>query len=274
MVLRLILLLSLLGVSAAPAAVATAAVPETYVASASGEIVIGPDGKVVSARLDARGLDARMRADYEDHIRRWTFEPVVEDGAPVAVRVPIQLALRAVIDPASKRASLYIERAFFLTPPRVRAALAPGERTEMPPPNYPPGAFRAGVGAEVMLLVELGEDGRVARAAAREVSLLSAAPLRMVQSDVDSLIKAAERAAARWRIPGYAPGDRVLVPVKFNSGERFWSHWQPYQHAPAAWVLEARDVPSLAAGGAPTDARIRLVTPLSDPVGPSAGAGG
>lgn len=257
-----LLALSFLLVIAGVAGASTLPAPVVYTAHATGELVIGPDEKVAEASLKAPGMDARMRDEYLAHLRRWTFEPVVEDGAPVAVRVPVQLALRAAVDPATDQASLYIEKAWFLTPPAVREMQAPADRPIMSPPRYPEQAFRAGVGAEVMLLVELGEDGRVARAAAREVALLAASPGRAVNAYVRSMVKAAEQAAAGWRIPGYRAGDRVLVPVSFNPGNGFWSRRQPYDFQPVAWVVESQVTHSLASGGSPTDGRIKLVTPL------------
>ena len=79
----------------------------------------------------------------------------------------------------------------------------------------------------------------------------------------------AEQAAEAWRIPGYAAGGHVLVPVLFGPGNGFWSRKRPYDFEPVAWVLEAQDPQSLAAGGGPTDGRIKRITPLGPPSGPT-----
>lgn len=244
------------------------AATETYRADARGELTIGPDGTVVRATFQSSGMDEHMRTAYVGQIAKWRFEPVLEDGAPVSVRVPFKLALRAVVDPATDKAWLHIDRAWFLSTASTPGAPPGGVQAELPPPRFPLKAYQAGAGARIMLMVELREKGRVARVAASDVVLLSAGPDEDTDRHVAAMVAAAEDAAASWRIPGFRAGARVRVPVVFKPDGMVWSRMHPYPYTPVDWVreAEAEDSPAaeaLANGVGQLDGRIRLLTRLA-----------
>src|SRR5688500_9165807 len=144
----------------AASAVAHAADVETFVAETSGSIVLAADGRVVSVELDgADVLGAETIADYEELVGGWQVKPVVRDGRPVAARGHLRLSLVAQREPGSDRATLGVRNAWFVDPPRTPRTEAGSATASLPPPVYPRGPMSAGVGAEVMLLLQLAEDG-------------------------------------------------------------------------------------------------------------------
>ncbi|HMB43286.1 MAG TPA: energy transducer TonB, partial [Luteimonas sp.] len=80
----------------------------------------------------------------------------------------------------------------------------------MPPPPYPPEALRKGLDGNVVLLVDVGADGKPS-----DVQVQHSQPVGVFDA-------AAVEAARRWtfepkRQNGKAVASRVLVPIRFEA---------------------------------------------------------
>ena len=119
-------------------------------------------------------------------------------------------------------------------------------------------------GAEVMLFLELGEDGRVARVGTERVALLGAPQGASTGKLAKLMSTAAERAASDWRIAGYEPGQTVRVPVRFSGSRPGWLRMHPVPMEPVPWIVAALandGVADFAAGGQ-RPASLQLLTEL------------
>ncbi|KFN50058.1 hypothetical protein [Arenimonas composti] len=231
----------------------------------TGRITVDVDGSVVDVSLDgAERLGAEVIAGYENVVRGWRFEPVTEDGRPVRAVAHMQLSLVAARDLARDRASFGIRHVIFLDPP-TSAGGEPGRRSAgLRPPNYPEEALRAEAGAEVMLLVQTDAEGKVLAVHADTVTLLRADLGNRAERMANRFARAAERAAKRWQLPGYADGF-VRVPVRFivGSGD-LWERMYPVAYEPDPWVLatRARYQPELLSADGAAPSKLRLQSEL------------
>jgi hypothetical protein len=255
-------LFALLLVFVAPLAVAQEV--ESFIANAGGTITVAPDGSVADveiAEADALGRD--VVEHFESHIRTWRFDPVLENGQPIRARAYMRLALVAMRERHSDKVTLGIRNVHFVDPP----AGGGGSReatSEMRTPRYPDRAWQAGVGAEVLLLAELGENGQVLLVGTERILMLGADAGPRAGGLASSMARAAEAAAADWRIAGQAPGSRVRIPVVFNTVREGWQRMYPHAMTPDPWVvaaLEQDGVTELASSGEPPS-RLRLASDL------------
>jgi TonB family protein len=247
----------LLGASAhASAATAAGDDLELFTATTAGTITVAPDGSVADVALEGRRLLGRSAIEgYENHIRTWKFEPVVENGTPVRAMAHLQLALIAAREKGSDSASYGVRHVWFLDPPKRGSGGEPtGASSGLQPPVYPMKAMQAGVGAEVLLRVELDADGRVARVDAEQVSLLGKIAGKRGGGMAAVLAAAAAKAAAGWRIDGYEAGQHVRVPVRFSMNHGGWERLHHIGWQPAPWIVVAassqQGITDLAGSGA------------------------
>lgn len=245
---------------------ATAANLEFLVADANGTITVAADGSV--AEVDVGGGDrigGSAVEGLEAQIRTWRFEPVLEGGKAVPVTAYLQLSLVATQEAGSEHAEMAIRNVWFLDPPKTKGGEPVGASSQLQPPVFPPRALHAGAGAEVMLLLELGEGGVVTRVGTERVALLGVPQGKRAGKMARLMSGAAERTAAGWRIAGYTAGQRVRVPVTFNTVRAGWQRMHPFAFEPTPWVLAARaqddDVADMAAGGQ-RSSRLELLTDL------------
>lgn len=269
------LMLASLLASALAAAPAAAGEQQLFTTGTHGTIVVGPDGRVVDVDLEGEDtLGEQAVAGYEQVMRGWEFEPVLEDGRPVTARGFVNLSLLAAREENSDSATLGIRDVWFVDPPEQQRRDARARLKSMPPPRYPTGALRAGVGAEVRLLVELDASGAVARAEVEKLAFVGDDPGAARNSLAREFARVSKEAAADWVLPDVDDGTRlVAVPVRFIPGEgRGWRrlHGHDWQADPWVGEMRAREaaVEQLSASGDGS----RLV--LRSELPPAPGAGG
>lgn len=232
--------------------------------SASGQIEIGPDGKVLSHRIDER-VPASVAEAISRSVARWTFEPIIEDGRPVIAVTRMHLRVEAV-EHSGDELALRIGQVWFgdeVRPIKTRA------------PVYPSDAIGARVGAQVMLALRLDEEGNVVDAHPWQTSFAKGTRGRDAKRFRRSFERASVEAARQWRFrpdisgPG---GVTILVPLRYavgvNGYPSEWVQLVPGEIVPPPWAWEAppaTDAPFLAdATTRREDHRIRL---LGNPVG-------
>lgn len=248
---------------------AQAASTEVFLLDAEGSLTVGADGSVIDVKLDnqaALGPDAAK--GYEQHIRGWRFEPVIEDGKPVNAMARMKLSLVAIRKSGAREATFGIRRVWFTDPPTV-AASNPAGRPKMDRPRYPAGPVREGVGAKLELLVRLDGEGRVSEVATERLVLLGRDPGTHKGKFSANFRKAAEKVAREWIIPGYGEGALVIVPVSFwpTPTTDAWQQVHAGVVELPAWAAAARSEKAavdLVASGERTSSRLRLLTPLTD----------
>lgn len=246
-----------------------AADPEVqrYTARAEGSLTIGADGRVLDVDLSSNAyLGKEVMAGYEERIRGWRFEPIVENGQPVNAKGLMQLSLVAERDKGGESAAFGIRRVWFMDPPGTAPAAADAPRLAQP--LYPSSAGKAGIGAELMLVLKLDVQGRVQSAATEKIDLLGAAPR---QSNLNSMAvqfrRSAERAAAGWLIPGQSEAGLVRVPVRYTMGQRSsgWAQTTAQKVELPEWAvleLSKAQAKDLSTAGMATAEQFKLLTPL------------
>lgn len=230
---------------------------------ASGEIEIGPDGRVIAHRLDDRLREPVARAIART-VETWTFEPVLEDGKPVIAVTRMHLVIEA-IEQSKDAVALRLKHVWFgdqLT------------RVESKAPRYPTDAIRARLDAHVVLALRLDETGRVVDAHPFRTSFAPGVTDGVAKRFRPRFEKACVEAALHWRYdadvsrPG---GVTVFAPVVYTidrGGQRGtqgrWLAWEPGEALQPPWLSAhavGTDTPALAEGTAMlADERIRLKT--------------
>jgi hypothetical protein len=250
---------------AASPALAAAPVVQLYTARAEGSLTIGADGRVLDVELSSDvNLGKEVLAGYEQRIRAWRFEPILENGRPVNAKGLMHLSLVAAREEGSDAATFAIRRVQFLDPPD--AAADPGEARLKPPP-YPMNAYRAGAGADLVLVIKLDAQGKVLSAATETLELLGVGAKQPHQKNLAAQFsRVAERTAGSWIIPGQEPDAVVRVPVRFST-ERM-AGWSPIAPQPlqlpewAVLELATEQVTELSASGMAAAEQFKLLTPL------------
>lgn len=258
------LVLSLL-LAAAPV-LATPPEVQVYTARAEGSLVIGTDGRVLDVELSSdANLGTGVLEGYEQRVRAWRFEPIIEDGRPVNAKGRLQLSLVAAREKGNPTATFGIRGAQFLDP-AVASVKADGPRLAQP--GYPENAYRAGAGARVTLLVKIDGQGRPARVATERLELLGVATGQSHQRNLATQFRrSAEQVAAKWTFSGHAEGELLRVPVWYST-EQWARGWVPTTMQAVElpeWAeleLAKEQATDLIAGGAATAARFKLLTPL------------
>lgn len=214
-----------------------------YEIDASGTIEIGPDGRVFDHQLDKSQPGAIGQA-LARSIEQWRFEPILVDGKPVIAKTSMRLAIEA-LPIADDNYQLSIRGVWFGEPRR--------SAHDMMPPRYPRDAVSAGIGAKVVLVLQMDEKGEVQRVHVEQVNLD-----RVARSDFDadrwrdSFAKTSLATASRWKfditevIAGEPIGTTVRVPVTFNltSGssrrgvDNTWHSYLPGPRVPAPWIVD------------------------------------
>lgn len=258
------LMLSLL-LAASPVLAATPDV-QVYTARAEGSLTIGADGRVLDVELSSDGsLGTGVLDGYEERIRAWRFEPIVEDGQPVNAKGLMQLSLVAAREKGNRTATFGIRSVRFMDP-EPKSPYAEG--TRWVPPSYPMNALKAGVDADVMLVLKLDGQGRVLSAATEQLALRGVSTRQPHQANLAAQFRrSAEQAAVKWTIAGQPEGQLVRVPVKYNTG-RWDTGWAPTAIQPvelpewAVLELTAEQATELNANGVATAEQFKLLTPL------------
>jgi hypothetical protein len=249
---------------------AVAAMPSARAATvvgtldASGEIRIGPDGRVLSHTLSER-VPTPVAEAISRSVATWTFEPVLEDGVPVIAETRMHLTIEA-LEHSRDELALRVRQVWFgdeLVPEVTRT------------PVYPQRAIERGVGARVLLALWLGPDGRVLDAHPYRTSFAAGTDRRLASRLRRDFERASVAAARTWR---YAPelvaslGPSILVPVQYSLHRELpkqasWFRFDPGEIVPPPWPFDPSGVPgrsSLEGGVAVReDPRIRLRTEVA-----------
>jgi hypothetical protein len=244
------------------------AAPQRFEASTFGSLTVEPDGRVSEVTLDAR-LKPPFRSAFEDAIRRWQFQPIVQDGHPIRAVGHMSLTLFLETDRSADSVRAGFERVDFVDAPedqRMSRAEMHEQGLRLRPPQYPVGVAMAGVGGELMMLVEVDEQGEVLRAEPQSASLFVSSDSRpsAVEDAYEQLAKATRRAAMRWKLPNLEERT-ALVPVVFSAPGQTSDFWRPiYDVAivPQPWMLTAGEACQLTASGERESERLRLVQPV------------
>lgn len=248
----------------------SAAAQQHFFARVSGELTIDPDGSVADVRFDqADWMAPLVRAGYEQQVRAWRFEPIVEDGKPVRALGRMHLKLAAVRDDVADRAAFSIEAVRFLDPVPTDTLASSSDLRRAP--VFPREAASAGIGAELRVALRLGPKGVPELMGVDEIDLLGAAPGPTEGRMAARFERATLAAAKHWRFPDYAPGEVLHVPVRYTppgwrSDKGGWIPVYPVAREVPAWVLaDAADGQpvELADNGEAVSQRLRLLTPLS-----------
>lgn len=256
---RLLLALSLalfplLAVAADPAA----AEPERLI-SLNGTIEVGPDGEVRDFKLNT-GAPETLNAAVGASIRRWRFEPVQVNGAPVIARTAMNLLLVAV--PVAGGYRLKVRDVHFGVAKR-------DDQHTLTPPHFPEDAMRHGLGAEITTVVTYDAAGNISDVSLTRSVLLAPTELspRARNRWLIGFEQAVRDAVRTWHIDppetiaGQKVGGRARIPVTFLS-DNTWQY-RLERDAPAA--------PAPAAAPATTpldkdwvalDSHFKLVTPV------------
>jgi hypothetical protein len=243
---------------------------DLYTARAEGSLTIGTDGRVLEVALTSEAeLGDGVLAGFEQRIRAWRFEPIIEDGKPVNVKGTMYLGLVAAQEVGSATVTYGIRHVQFLDPPG--ASSDPRGMSRMVQPKYPTDAVRVGVGADVGLLVKVGEGGQVEAVTAERLALLGISSRQPRQERLARQFReSAEGVARKWVFAGHAPGEVVRVPIRYTSAKRGsapigWIQTVPQHIELPEWAQiqrVAEEATDLSATGVALSTQIRLLTPL------------
>ncbi|HEX7768706.1 MAG TPA: hypothetical protein VF422_01620, partial [Dokdonella sp.] len=129
---------------------------------ADGEVRIDAEGRVSDYGLSSE-LTPEIAALVDRSVRRWRFEPILQDGRPVIAKTALRirlLAKRSTDD--SDNYTVSIASVEFGAPRRSSAGK---------PPSYPRLAASARLGAKVLLLLRIDDTGKVVEALPYQTSL-------------------------------------------------------------------------------------------------------
>lgn len=232
--------------------------------TATGEIVIAPDGSVREHKLD-KGLAAAIETLIDTSVRAWRFEPILIDGRAVIATTRMSLELTAV-PTAEGDYTLTLSSASFGVPASY------GKLTR---PHFPKAALREQVGARSLLIARLDAQGQVVAVHAYQTSLsrnLHEARARKMRELFET---AGIKAVMQWKftpgetLDGVVMGGSFSVPVEFDvtshPGDNHWHAYVPGPISPAPWIDENRvaqvDTDALADGDiGPLDSRFKLTS--------------
>ncbi len=210
--------------------------------TARGTLVVEPDGRVSEVELD---MPMPAREPYLEAIARWTFKPVEVDGRVVRAKAHFALDAVGEIAPGSENVRFAIEDVRFLDPPGTPSGSV--LRSDFRPPAYPPEAAREGVGAKILVLLRVDDEGRVLDAAVDRMQL-GASLIRdpgRASAHARRLARATLRAASEWvvRDPEAIARGSVVVPVTFAPPQIPFNGWQPripVEVTSLPWMLPVR----------------------------------
>lgn len=237
---------------------------------ASGTLVIEPDGRVSEVNLK---MKPALHEDYQRAIKAWTFEPVQIDGRIVRAEAHFELTGFGQLNDGSSEIQFGVENVTFIDPPQAHLAdSVSASGKALPPPSYPALAAEAGLGASVMLLLQIAEDGSVADAGILSLSLEAwqVESRRQAENFARSFAERTLRAARNWSFAGHpavTPGDCVMVPVNFVSPRRPSHGLQPQipiAVTPLPWMHAAQqEAIAMTAFGTAHSTRFQLVNDVA-----------
>lgn len=262
--------------------------PQVVTTFVDGDLVIGTSGEVASYRVTTP-LDGGMATRIEELVGRLRFEPVEVDGRPVRASTHMRVTLIGTPQ-ADGGMRVGIDNITFPDETVDKGANGSGDGVRMEvtrkfSPGYPTSALQGQVGADVLVAVRVGLDGRIQEAVVRQSALLD---IRGSDRVLTALLAEFERSSVQaikgWRVkvdvaPGVTPTPEQLsgvITVAYRvkgEADRAAGRWtwetrsdkrpEPWlQFVPGASVVGISDVAPgspLMRGVAP---RYRLAAPL------------
>ena len=246
-----LLCLALCGIAAAQAADTAPGHTEASLL-VNGHILLAQDGTVSAFDLDHQD---QLPAPVVDMIKRssarWRFEPVLENGAPVAAKAPMHL--RIVASPAAdgQTFQVRIASATFANGSYAHGVTYKDHSAML---TYPDAAVRAGIGGTVFLVLRIQRDGTVGDAAAEQVNLDHTGSEGVLRQLRNALAESSVRVARKWVFnPPAGPHKYddswiIRMPITYKlqtdqtRGPRDLA-WQVYSPGPKAsipWLDEYR----------------------------------
>lgn len=194
----------------------------------SGRIQIDAEGQVVDYRI-RQSLRPALRQLIDRGIRDLRFEPLADDGNPVAASTPMHLGF--VFEPHGDDYRVRLESAHFGGFEHVGIS-----------PRYPEAALRDGVGADVLVAVRVGADGHVLEAAAIRTRLSREGSSAQQAAWRNQFEASALRALRGHRFEDsdelhLAVEQTVLLPVKYTVTDT-WATFHPAPQRPIPWTID------------------------------------
>lgn len=272
------------GVAAIPDASAQSARAVREQAEASmvltGMIEIGTEGQVEAFRMDRRDRVGDTIARFvETEVQAWRFEPVVIEGHAVQAQTPVSIRLGGKQNPDNSLQVTLLAANFAKYDPDATDAVT---RLRLNPPSYPEDVARAGGHGDVLLLVQVGRDGKVMDVVAEQVNLRVVAREPQMRLMRDKFARVSVAAARKWTFRVPTTGEQqneaswtLRVPVRFATRDEresygSWEAFIPGPRQPAPWradtpVADDAAADLLPSGGvfmADVNKGPRLLTPL------------
>lgn len=205
----------------------------------TGQIDIGTDGQVEAFQIDKRGqVNDAIARFVEGAVQAWRFQPVLVDGQAVKARSPVSLRLGGRINPDGGQQVTLLAASFQQYDPTATDDVT---RLKMPPPAYPEDVYRAGGRGDVLLLVQVGRDGKVMDVATEQVNLRVIANEAAMRQMRDKLSRVSMAAARKWTFKAPTTGEhkedaswtvRVPVTFAFHGEEMRYGKWDAYIPGP------------------------------------------
>lgn len=253
----------------------------------NGHIDVAPDGSVRTFDLNHQdALPAAVVDLVKRNAARWRFEPVVENGVPVAAKAPMHL--RVVASPVgdANAFQLRIASATFGDGNYENGVTYKDHSATL---YYPEEAIRAHVTGTVFLLIRIQRDGTVGDVAAEQVNLDQVGPENVLRKWRKVLGDASARVAKKWVFNPPPAGPHkdddswiIRVPITYRlqeTGARpqdgTWQAYIPGPKEPIPWMEEYRrthKVDSLGVDALPDSGGLYLVGSglhLTTPLDPS-----
>lgn len=208
----------------------------------SGIINIGREGQVEGFQLDRREkVAADVAAMVDGTVKGWRFEPVLVDGKPVLARTAVRLRLLAETLTGNTMQIRVVDANFGSIDNEQTRPSDDVSAAKMRPPAYPERAASIRGQGDVILLVKVGRDGKVADVIAEQTNLAVVAPERTMQMLRDVLAKSSVATARGWTFNPPTTGEyrdrefwTVRVPVRyaFDRNEERYGRWSAYIPGP------------------------------------------
>lgn len=205
----------------------------------TGQVEIGTEGQVEGFQIDKRDqVNDAIARFVESAVQAWRFEPVRIDGRVVRARSPVSLRLGGKRLPDGGQQVTLLAASFEQYDPTATNAVT---TLKTGAPAYPEDVYRAGGRGDVVLLVQVGRDGKVMDVATEQVNLRVIAKEADMRQMRDKLARASTAAARKWtfKVPttGKAKDDaswtvRMPVTFAFHGEERRYGKWDAYIPGP------------------------------------------
>lgn len=187
--------------------------------SLKGRVVIEPDGRVGSVKVDTR-LTPALTAAVEQMVGEWRFKPIVIGGVPqrATTGMNMVLAAREAADVGTKY-RVWVESVDF-SDEDAAAVAVDGEGPalsgrKMSPPGYPPSLQMRGVMGSVLLAFRVTPDGKTGQVMVLQSHVYEFnRPKGPLDQSIQTMERVAVNAARRWtyNVPaGHPDTDREMT---------------------------------------------------------------